>query len=108
MGESAQFSIRSQKKKSKVSRRGTRPLPLRYSSKRLKTKRGEAETCETCPFCSNRLAELLEGSYLTKGGEESIESQEVSINKTSQQTKIRLSWQIPGYIRIAKNIYLTQ
>jgi hypothetical protein len=80
--------IRSQKKKSKVSRQGTRPLPLRYSSKRLKTKRGEAETCETCPFCSNRLAELVEGSYLTMGGEESIESQEVSINKASQQTKI--------------------
>jgi hypothetical protein len=54
----------------------------------LTTKRGEAETCETCPFCSNRLARLIEGNYLTKGGEESIESQEVSINKASQQTKI--------------------
>ena len=107
MGESAQFLIRSQKKKSKVSQQGTRPLPLRYSRKRLKTKRGEARTCETCPFCSNRLAGLIEGSYLTKGGEESIESQEVSINKASQQTKIWLSWQIPGYIRTA-NIYLTQ
>jgi hypothetical protein len=87
MGESAQFLIRSQKKKSKVSQQGTRPLPLRYSRKRLKTKRGEAETCETCPFCSNMLAGLVEGNYLTKGGEESIESQEVTINKVSQQTK---------------------
>jgi hypothetical protein len=88
MGESAQFLIRSQKKKSKVSQQGTRLLPLRYSSKRLKTKSEEAETCETYPFCSNKLAGLVESSYLTKGGEESIESQEVSINKASQQTKI--------------------
>jgi hypothetical protein len=73
----------------------------------LKTKRGEAETCETRPFCSNRLAGLVEGSYLTKGGGGGIESQEVSINKASQQKKIWLSWQKPGYTRIA-NIYLTQ
>jgi hypothetical protein len=52
------------------------------------TQRGKEETCETSPFCSNKLARLIEGSYLTKGGEES-ESQEVSvsINKASQQTK---------------------
>jgi len=36
--------------------------------KYLKIKKGEAETCETCPVCSNRLAGLVEGSYLTKGG----------------------------------------
>jgi hypothetical protein len=52
------------------------------------TQRGKEETSETGPFCSNKLDGLIEGSYLTKGGEES-ESQEVSvsINKTSQQTK---------------------
>jgi hypothetical protein len=74
----------------------------------LYTGKGEAETCEINPFCSSRLAGLVEGSYLTKGGgREDIESQEVSINKASQQTKNWQSWQIPDYTRIA-NIYLTQ